>query len=116
LVVDGRLVNHQWSKSLECELLVRAAVDESARACPPVYRQRTSDRVRAVGRARSSRKHPEYFGTFMSCNRAFRQDVAARATTWCGECDKCLFTDLVLAPFVDRKALEGDLLERRTAG
>ena len=38
----------------------------------------------------------------MSCNRAFRQDPATRATTWCGECDKCLFIDLVLAPFVDR--------------
>ena len=25
--------------------------------------------------------------------------------TWCGECDKCLFVNLVLAPFLSRPAL-----------
>ena len=28
-----------------------------------------------------------------------------RAAQWCGECDKCLFVNLVLAPFLSRAAL-----------
>jgi hypothetical protein len=56
--------------------------------------------------ARAFAERPAYLSTFMSCNRAFRQDPASRASTWCGACDKCLFTDLVLAPFVARATLE----------
>jgi UDP-N-acetyl-alpha-D-muramoyl-L-alanyl-L-glutamate epimerase len=105
LVVDGKLVNHQWSKSLECELLVRAAVAECLEPAPSYL---SALRTRSeLWIAREFSQHPEYFGTFMSCNRAFRQEPSARATTWCGECDKCLFTDLVLAPFIDRSVLEG---------
>jgi hypothetical protein len=104
MVVDGRLVNHQWSKSLECELLVRAAVDERL-GHAPAYRSALRARSE-LWIAREFSRHHEYFDSFMSCNRAFRQDPAARATTWCGQCDKCLFTDLVLAPFLDRAVLE----------
>ena len=37
---------------------------------------------------------------FCSCNRAFHLDPASRLDRWCGECDKCCFIDLVLAPFM----------------
>jgi hypothetical protein len=47
-----------------------------------------------------------YFSTFRSCNRAFHIDERARRTEWCGECDKCCFVDLVLAPFVDAADLD----------
>jgi hypothetical protein len=104
LVIDGRLVNHQWSKSLECEQLLRAAISERVEG-GPTYRSALRDRSE-LWIAREFSRHPEYFDSFMSCNRAFRQDPDARATTWCGQCDKCLFTDLVLAPFVDRSVLE----------
>jgi hypothetical protein len=104
LVVDGRVVNHQWSKSLECELLVGAAIAELLEG-GPTYASALRDRSE-LWIAREFSRHPEYFATFMSCNRAFRQDVGARATTWCGQCDKCLFTDLVLGPFVNRTVLE----------
>jgi len=104
LEADGRRVNHQWSKSLECEELFRAALAESLSPAPE-YASALRDRSE-LWVAREFSRHPEYLGTFMSCNRAFRQDPAARASTWCGACDKCLFTDLVLGPFVDRKTLE----------
>lgn len=104
VVVDGRAVNHQWSKSLACEELVRAAVGERLDGGPS-YASALRDRSELWVAAEFA-QHDEYLDTFMSCNRAFRQDPATRATTWCGECDKCLFTDLVLAPFVPRARLE----------
>ncbi|HUD69052.1 MAG TPA: hypothetical protein VMQ40_02325 [Acidimicrobiales bacterium] len=103
LVIDGRPVNHQWSKSLECENLLRRAIDERLENAPSYYsalRDRSELWV-----ASQFATHPEYLDEFMSCNRAFLQDPAKRATTWCGACDKCLFTDLVLSPFVPRAAL-----------
>jgi len=105
LVVDGRAVNHQWSKSLEFEDLLRAALREALDGGPE-YFSALRDRSE-LWVARELARRPEYLRSFMSCNRAFRQDPDARATTWCGECDKCLFIDLVMAPFCDRAALEG---------
>jgi len=45
----------------------------------------------------------QYHHVFRSCNRAFAQAPGERATQWCGECDKCLFVNLVLAPFLSRR-------------
>ncbi len=112
-VRDGRPVNHQWSKSLECELLLRAAVSARLEGGPR-YRSALRDRSE-LWVAREFSRHPEYLDAFMSCNRAFRQEPSSRATTWCGECDKCLFTDLVLAPFVARERLE-DVFSREPLG
>jgi UDP-N-acetyl-alpha-D-muramoyl-L-alanyl-L-glutamate epimerase len=47
----------------------------------------------------------QYHHVFRSCNRAFRQAPGDRAAQWCGECDKCLFVNLVLAPFLSRSVL-----------
>jgi UDP-N-acetyl-alpha-D-muramoyl-L-alanyl-L-glutamate epimerase len=104
VVVDGRGINHQWSKSLACEELLREAIAERLIGGPS-YASALRDRSELWVAAEFSR-HDAFLGTFMSCNRAFRQDATARATTWCGVCDKCLFTDLVLSPFVSRARLE----------
>jgi UDP-N-acetyl-alpha-D-muramoyl-L-alanyl-L-glutamate epimerase len=104
LVVDGRGINHQWSKSWEAEQLLRTWL--AAEFHNPIeYYSALRDRSE-LWIAQSFAAHSEYFDAFMSCNRAFRQDPATRATTWCGACDKCLFIDLVLAPFVERARLE----------
>ena len=105
LVGDGQPVNHQWSKSLACEDRLRAALDERLEPSP-AYASALRDRSELWVAAEFAR-HDELLDTFMSCNRAFRQDPSTRAPTWCGECDKCLFTDLVLSPFVTRERLEG---------
>lgn len=104
LVDAGRAINHQWAKSLAAERLFAAALAELVDGGPH-YRSVLRDRSE-LWIAREFSTHPEFFSSFLSCNRAFRQDPAARATTWCGECDKCLFTDLVLAPFLARTTLE----------
>jgi hypothetical protein len=99
----GRDVNHQWSKSLDCELLLAAALDEAVGpglSVASYLRDRSELWVADV----FSRLAPYHY-VFRSCNRAFAQVSGRRATEWCGECDKCLFVNLVLAPFLPRAAL-----------
>ena len=46
-----------------------------------------------------------YHGSFRSCNKAFYSDPERRLDHWCGQCDKCCFIDLILAPFLPAAAL-----------
>ena len=96
-------VNHQWSKSLDAEILIANALNE-----------RLSDQLTVASflRDRSEvwvakifSELPQYHHVFRSCNRAFAQAREQRLDTWCGECDKCLFINLMLAPFLSRADL-----------
>jgi hypothetical protein len=100
---SGLEINHQWSKSLAAEVLVADALSE-----------RLGDQLAVASflRARSEvwvaevfSRLPAYHHVFRSCNRAFRQSVDQREKAWCGECDKCLFINLVLAPYLSRDTL-----------
>jgi UDP-N-acetyl-alpha-D-muramoyl-L-alanyl-L-glutamate epimerase len=99
----GRDVNHQWSKSLAAEQLLGDALGEAV-GPQLVVASYLRDRSEIWVASEFSRL-PAYHHAFRSCNRAFTQDVARRATTWCGQCDKCLFINLVLAPFLSRAEL-----------
>ena len=99
----GREVNHQWSKSWAAEVLIAEAVAEAvgpALVVASFLRDKSELWV-----ARRFSELTGYHHVFRSCNRAFAQDPAARAAGWCGECDKCLFINLVLAPFLERGEL-----------
>jgi UDP-N-acetyl-alpha-D-muramoyl-L-alanyl-L-glutamate epimerase len=98
-----RDVNHQWSKSFEAEELLARAISEVA-GDDFVFASYLRDRSEIFVAAVFSQL-PEYHPVFRSCNRAFSQASDQRASTWCGECDKCLFINLVLAPFLSRDAL-----------
>jgi hypothetical protein len=103
LVVEGRAVNHQWSKSEEFERAFGQLVLERLGPRPAVFsylRPRTELWV-----AQRFGELTKFHGTFRSCNRAFHQDPAQRLDHWCGQCDKCCFIDLILAPFVAPAAL-----------
>ena len=98
LDVGGRTVNHQWSKSLAFEtgfrgvlaLTLGTAVDYFSRLRP--YTELfIAERFAALG---------EYHQAFQSCNRGFHIDPGRRLDHWCGQCDKCAFIDLILAPFL----------------
>ncbi len=96
-------VNHQWSKSWEAERLLAAAVAERvgpALEVASVLRDRSE-----VWVAREFADLAQYHHVFRSCNRAFAQAPDQRHAGWCGECDKCLFIDLMLAPFLVRADL-----------
>jgi hypothetical protein len=103
LEFDGRPVNHQFSKSEEFEAAFRAVLATSA-ARPPDYFSWLRDRTELwVGREFA--KLGPYHASFRSCNKAFYTERARRFAHWCGQCDKCVFIDLILAPFLSAGAL-----------
>lgn len=92
-------VNHQWSKSLAFEQGFRGLVPDGL-----AY----FSRLRPYSELLIARHFAElskYHGAFRSCNRAFHIDQAKRLDHWCGQCDKCCFIDLILAPFMSAAAL-----------
>jgi hypothetical protein len=103
LLVGERMVNHQWSKSEAFEAGFRAvlagslggAVDYFSRL-RPCSELLIAERFARLGR---------YHRSFQSCNRGFHIDPAQRLDRWCGQCDKCCFIDLILAPFLDAATL-----------
>lgn len=109
---DGIDVNHQFSKSLRAERLLRAAVGEATGDVGIFSILRPASEL-AIARAfaRMERYHP----AFTSCNTIFRLDPELRGTSWCCDCPKCRFVFLVLAPFSDpahlRAVFGRDLLD-----
>ncbi len=100
---DGRPVNHQYSKSASFEAAFREVLAADPAGLPDYFsmlRDRTelwiADKFAGLER---------YHGSFRSCNRAFHLDKSLRLGHWCGQCDKCCFIDLILAPFMSAAAL-----------
>ena len=103
LVHDGRPVNHQYSKSASFEAAFRDVLAADPAGLPQYFsalRDRTELWVGAEF-ADLEQYHP----SFRSCNRAFHIDRTRRMEHWCGQCDKCCFIDLILAPFMPADAL-----------
>ncbi|HEX4246167.1 MAG TPA: hypothetical protein VHY77_11405, partial [Acidimicrobiales bacterium] len=101
-MVDGVAVNHQFSKSHPFELALRELVSTSIDAGLTYGSALRPYSELAI--SRSFAALTQYHGTFCSCNTAFRS-AAAPGDRWCGECPKCRFVGLMLAPFLDRAAL-----------
>jgi UDP-N-acetyl-alpha-D-muramoyl-L-alanyl-L-glutamate epimerase len=106
LVHDGRPVNHQYSKSASFEAAFREllAAGPAGSGALPDYFSMLRDRTE-LWIAEKFAGLERYHGSFRSCNRAFHLDKAARLGHWCGQCDKCCFIDLILAPFMSAAAL-----------
>jgi hypothetical protein len=101
LEYQGKPVNHQYSKSAEFEAGFRAVL---AQYGLPEYFSYLRDRTELwVGREFAAEER--YHATFRSCNKAFYADKSRRLDHWCGQCDKCCFIDLILAPFLPSQRL-----------
>ncbi len=99
--VGGRLVNHQYSKSFACE---RAMAELMRSEQNPGFRYVSVLRpLSELAIARAFAALPAYHQAFLSCNRAFR--LSAPGKGWCGDCPKCRFVFLALAPFLEKPAL-----------
>lgn len=99
----GRAVNHQWSKSLAFEELLRAVL-----ATSPLSGVNYHSWLRPRSELWVARQFADlegYHRAFRSCNRSFTLDPARRLDRWCGTCDKCCFIDLILAPYLNPEAL-----------
>jgi UDP-N-acetyl-alpha-D-muramoyl-L-alanyl-L-glutamate epimerase len=94
----GRPINHQYSKSAAFEAGFRTVLGQTVSLDIDYFsalRARTELWV-----ADEFARLPQFHDSFHSCNKAFYLDPAKRLDHWCGECDKCCFIDLILAPFV----------------
>lgn len=96
-------VNHQWSKSSVFEKMYGNLMG----AIIPEYRYFSL--LRPLSEMQIASQFAEYcsdyFSVFTSCNHAFHIDESKRLNRWCGNCDKCRFVFLILAPFMDKNKL-----------
>ncbi len=57
-------------------------------------------------------EHTHFFNFFRSCNAGSKKKI------WCGMCPKCLFTYIILSPFIEKEKLVGifgtDLLDKQS--
>lgn len=99
----GETINHQWSKSIEFEALLQ---EYTRKFITPdityfsIIRQFYEIRI-----AEMFAKQKQYFPIFTSCNRSFKIFKERPSSLWCGECPKCAFVFLILAPFLGKKEL-----------
>jgi len=91
----GIEVNHQYSKSAEAEQLLQAVFEPIGVRYFSLLRPMTE---LAIGRSVAKRG---LAADIVSCNRAFtlwNENESSRTQRPCGDCAKCLFTALMLAP------------------
>jgi len=103
LEYDGQAVNHQWSKSLEFEMRLRSYVKAYVAADLDYFSLLRPWSELAVTRAFA--QDTRYDDVFSSCNRNFRIRGERSTDRWCGQCPKCHFVFLALAPFVAKPRL-----------
>lgn len=96
--VIGTMINHQYSKSLEFESDFRNYTNEFLSSDIKYFsllRPLSELQIASI-----FAKNSAYFKDFKSCN------VGSKTNSWCGKCSKCLFTFIILSPFVEPKVLE----------
>ncbi|MFT3791888.1 MAG: UDP-N-acetyl-alpha-D-muramoyl-L-alanyl-L-glutamate epimerase [Rudaea sp.] len=99
----GRPINHQWSKSLDFERLLRYQIHAHVAADLDYFSLLRPWSELDV--AREFARHSQYDAAFSSCNRNFRILGGHPSDRWCGQCPKCHFVFLALAPFVAKPRL-----------
>lgn len=100
---DNFEVNHQWSKSIEFEQMFNAFNHKYMLANFNYFSFLRP--LSELDIARRFAKLKPYHQVFTSCNKAFKIDKEKRLERWCGDCDKCRFVFLALAPFMDKEDL-----------
>lgn len=103
LVHQGEAVNHQWSKSAAFEQHFATLVRQSVASNIDYFSLLRPYRELAI--TAKFAKFQQYDAIFSSCNRNFKILGAKPASRWCGQCPKCHFVFLALAPFVPKPRL-----------
>ena len=95
--VPGTNINHQYSKSIEFERDFRNYVAENLGDGVQYFSflRPLSELQIASLFAQCEAYHP----VFRSCN------VGSKTDSWCGHCPKCLFTWIILSPFLSHEKL-----------
>ena len=95
--VPGTNINHQYSKSIEFERDFRNYVAEHLN--PEVQYFSFLRPLSELQIASLFARYEAYHPVFRSCN------VGSKTDSWCGHCPKCLFTWIILSPFLSRGQL-----------
>jgi UDP-N-acetyl-alpha-D-muramoyl-L-alanyl-L-glutamate epimerase len=104
LEYEGQHVNHQWSKGWAFERMFAAWLRSHVAADLDYFSLLRPYSELAVTRA-FAKTGAAYFDVFSSCNRNFRITGPKPADRWCGQCPKCHFVFLALAPFMPKPRL-----------
>lgn len=92
-------INHQYSKSLEFETDFRNYVSKYIN--PEIRYFSFLRPLSEVQIAELFSRNEKYFKIFKSCN------VGSKTDSWCCSCPKCLFTWMILSPFISQETLAG---------
>ena len=95
--VPGTNINHQYSKSIEFERDFRNYVAENLNGEVQYF-----SFLRPLSELQIAQlfaQYEAYHPVFRSCN------VGSKTDSWCGHCPKCLFTWIILSPFLSREKL-----------
>lgn len=103
LEYDGQPINHQWSKGWAFERAFGELVH--ARVGANLHYYSLLRPLSELGVAERFAHSTHYDAVFSSCNRNFRILGAKPAERWCGQCPKCHFVFLALAPFMPKPRL-----------
>jgi hypothetical protein len=96
--IPGTNINHQYSKTFEFEKDFRGYVGQYL---SPSFNYFSLLRpLTELQIASLFAKNPEYYHIFRSCN------AGSKTGSWCGKCPKCLFTWIILSPFISQVNLK----------
>jgi len=95
---DGQSINHQFAKSYAFEQSLGQWIERYIADDLAVFSLLRRDSE--LGICREFAALTSYHDVFSSCNRNFHLE-GPRTTRWCGECPKCQFVFLAMAPFMD---------------
>ncbi|WP_154223299.1 endonuclease domain-containing protein [Marinicella rhabdoformis] len=105
-IESGQWVNHQYSKSFEFEQAFQELIKNHLTKNLSYFSLLRPFSELAI--VKQFAKLTQYFPHFSSCNRNFHLAGSQNQLGhWCGQCPKCAFVFLVLAPFIPRATLEG---------
>lgn len=90
-------VNHQYSKSIAFENDFRSYVDEYISSEIQYFSFLRP--LNELQIARFFSRNKDYYKVFKSCN------VGSKTDSWCGKCPKCLFTYIIMSPFIPQDEL-----------
>lgn len=90
-------INHQYSKSVEFENDFRNYVNDYISSDIQYFSFLRP--INEVQIASLFAKNKEYYKVFKSCN------VGSKTDSWCGKCPKCLFTWIIMSPFISENEL-----------
>ena len=97
--VPGTNINHQYSKSFEFERDFDTYVKKYLHAGINYFSFLRPLNELQIARLFSG--FSKHYKSFRSCN------VGSKKDEWCGSCPKCLFTFVILSPFINQETLIG---------